>query len=214
MGFGKHKHTGMDKTISGGGGYEGMYFSGRGSFNNLPAQLDSDLLPCMYRPERLEKGGLCWLLTLMWMGTQRIQMKGVLPWLVHWACRGGTRDFLTFCPALAALVSPVQNNFFLIVRYFNSYVPIAQQVGQAAVLGRLSLGMCHWYRPCQLQDRLCLTKITVLSAPTPSVWRNILYSLRNFHHMYPLDGIHLIFKLSRRIGSLVLNLCGHNTGSE
>ncbi len=27
MGFGKHKHTGMDKTISGGGGYEGIYFS-------------------------------------------------------------------------------------------------------------------------------------------------------------------------------------------
>jgi hypothetical protein len=26
MGFGKHKHTGMDKTISGGGGYEGIYF--------------------------------------------------------------------------------------------------------------------------------------------------------------------------------------------
>jgi hypothetical protein len=21
------------------------------------------------------------------MGTQRVQMKGVLPWLVHWACR-------------------------------------------------------------------------------------------------------------------------------
>ncbi len=27
MGFGKHKHTGLDKTISGGGGYEGIYFS-------------------------------------------------------------------------------------------------------------------------------------------------------------------------------------------
>jgi hypothetical protein len=29
MGFGKHKHTGMDKTISGGGGYEGIYFCAR-----------------------------------------------------------------------------------------------------------------------------------------------------------------------------------------
>jgi hypothetical protein len=51
-----------------------------------------------------------------------------------------TRDF---CPALAALVGPVQNIFFLTVHYFNSFVPITQQAGQAAVLDRLyvSLGM-------------------------------------------------------------------------
>jgi hypothetical protein len=35
-------------------------------------------------------------------------MKGVLPWLVRWACRAGTRDF---CSALAAEVDPVQNIF-------------------------------------------------------------------------------------------------------
>jgi hypothetical protein len=35
-------------------------------------------------------------------------MKGLLPWLVRWARRAGTRDFY---PALAALVSPVQNIF-------------------------------------------------------------------------------------------------------
>ncbi len=29
--------------------------------------------------------------------------------MVRWACRAGTRDF---CPALAALVGPVQNMFF------------------------------------------------------------------------------------------------------
>jgi hypothetical protein len=34
MGFGKHKHTGMDKTISGGGGYESIYFFHR-SFSKL-----------------------------------------------------------------------------------------------------------------------------------------------------------------------------------
>jgi hypothetical protein len=34
---------------------------------------------------------------------------GVLPWLVHRARCAGTRDF---CPALAALVSPVQNILF------------------------------------------------------------------------------------------------------
>ncbi len=54
------------------------------------------------------------------MGTQRVQMKGVLPWLVRWARRAGTRDFY---PALAALVSPAQNIIFLTVYYFNSCVP-------------------------------------------------------------------------------------------
>jgi hypothetical protein len=37
---------------------------------------------------------------------------------------------------------PVQNIFFLAVRYSHSFVPIAQQAGQADVLGRLSLSMC------------------------------------------------------------------------
>ncbi len=35
-----------------------------------------------------------WLLKLKWMGTQRVKMKGALPWLVRWAYRGGTRDFV------------------------------------------------------------------------------------------------------------------------
>jgi hypothetical protein len=42
-------------------------------------------------------------------------MKGVLPWLVRWAHRGVRRDF---CPALAALVSQVQNSFLLTVHFF------------------------------------------------------------------------------------------------
>jgi hypothetical protein len=49
-------------------------------------------------------------------------MKGVLSWLVRWACLAGTGDF---CPAWAALAGPVQNIFFLVVHYFNSFVPIA-----------------------------------------------------------------------------------------
>jgi hypothetical protein len=73
------------------------------------------------------------------MGTQRVQMKGVLPWLVRWARRVGTRDFY---PALAALVSPVQNFIFFTVNYFNLCVLIAQQPGQAVVQGRLSLNVC------------------------------------------------------------------------
>jgi hypothetical protein len=62
-------------------------------------------------------------------------MKGVLPWLVCWTRRAGTKDFSS---ASAALVSPVQNFQFLIVHFFNAFDPIAQQTGQAAVLGRLS----------------------------------------------------------------------------
>jgi hypothetical protein len=63
------------------------------------------------------------------MGTYEVQMKGVLPWMVLWACRAATRDF---CAAMAALVSPVKKNFFLIIHYFTLYVPIAQQPGQWA----------------------------------------------------------------------------------
>jgi hypothetical protein len=66
-------------------------------------------------------------------------MKGALSWLVR--CRASTRYL---CSALAALVGPVQNIFFLTVHYFNSFVPIARQAGHAAVLGRLSLSMCLW----------------------------------------------------------------------
>ncbi len=47
--------------------------------------------------------GPCWLLKLRWIRTQRVQIKGVLPYLVRWARRAGTRDF---CSALAALVGP------------------------------------------------------------------------------------------------------------
>jgi hypothetical protein len=65
-------------------------------------------------------------------------MKGVLPWLVRWARRAGTRNFYL---ALAALVSPVQNIFFLTVHNFNLCVPIAQQAGKAVMLGRLCLSM-------------------------------------------------------------------------
>ncbi len=72
------------------------------------------------------------------MGAQGEQMEGVLPWLAHWASRAGTRYF---CPALAALVSPVQNIFFLGRTLFQV---IAQQAGQAVVQGRLSLTVCLW----------------------------------------------------------------------
>jgi hypothetical protein len=72
------------------------------------------------------------------MGTQRVQMKGVLPWLVRWACRANTRHL---CSALAPLLSPVQN-IFSSPHTFSLYVsPDPQQPGQAVVLGRLFLSM-------------------------------------------------------------------------
>jgi len=60
------------------------------------------------------------------MGTQEVQLKWILPWLVRWARRASTRDF---CPALVAEVGAVQNIIFLNVHYFSSLVPIAQQAG-------------------------------------------------------------------------------------
>jgi hypothetical protein len=128
-------------------------------------------------------------------------MKGVLPWLVHWACRGGARDYLTFCPALAALVSSVQNNFFLTIHY----VPVSpwfSKLGRQPSWVRLSLGMCHWYLPCQLQDRLCVTKVLSATTPLPPMefWTACVY----FHHMYlyPLDGG--LPNLSNFLGALAL----------
>ncbi len=59
--------------------------------------------------DTIEGAGPCWLLKLRWMGTERVQMKGVLPWLVPWAGRADTRDFRS---ALVAPVSPVQIFFF------------------------------------------------------------------------------------------------------
>jgi hypothetical protein len=68
------------------------------------------------------------------MGTQRGQMKGVLPWLVRWACRARKRYF---CFALrGALVGPFQ---IIFSSQYTIFIPL--QAGQAVVLGRLSLGI-------------------------------------------------------------------------
>ncbi len=65
-----------------------------------------------------------------------------------------TRDL---CSALAALVSPAQNIFFLTVHYFNSFLPIAQQARQAPALGRLSLRMCECELRIETEGRNVLT---------------------------------------------------------
>ncbi len=73
------------------------------------------------------------------MGAQRVQMKGVLPWLVRWACCAGTRNF---GPALAALLA--QYKIFFLHHISINLSPSPQQAGQAVVLGRLSFSMCPW----------------------------------------------------------------------
>jgi hypothetical protein len=77
------------------------------------------------------------------MGTQEVHIKGLLTSLARLARRAGTRDF---CPALAALVSPVQNIFFLTVLYFTLFFPSSSSKlgSQAVVLRRLSLYICLW----------------------------------------------------------------------
>ncbi len=49
-----------------------------------------------------------------------------------------------FVLPLHALDSLVQYTFFLTEHFFNSFVLIAQQARQAAVLGHLSLSVCLW----------------------------------------------------------------------
>ncbi len=47
-------------------------------------------------------------------------MKGVLPWLVRWVRRPGTRDFR---PASAAVVGPIKKYFFLSRTLFHFICP-------------------------------------------------------------------------------------------
>ncbi len=61
-------------------------------------------------------------------GLKEYKMKGILSWLVPWTLPARTIDL---CPALAALVSPIQNITFLTVHFFTLLVPVAQQPGQA-----------------------------------------------------------------------------------
>jgi|688.fasta_scaffold317279_2 hypothetical protein len=64
----------------------------------------------------------------------------VLPWLVRWACCADTIDF---CPALAALVSPVQI-LFSHRTLFHFMCPSRPASWAGSRAGRLSLNMCLW----------------------------------------------------------------------
>ncbi len=54
------------------------------------------------------------------MGTQRVQIKGVLHWLLRWACRAGTRDF---CSALGCSSRPYIKYIFLHHTLFQCLCP-------------------------------------------------------------------------------------------
>jgi hypothetical protein len=80
----------------------------------------------------------------MQMGTQGVQLKWVLPWLVCWAHCAGTKE--NFVQSWLRLSQHITQYFIphLTVRYFSSFVPIGQQAGQATVPGRLSLNLGLW----------------------------------------------------------------------
>ncbi len=77
------------------------------------------------KAERPERGA--WPLLTVETELNGVQMKGVLPWLAHWARRAGTRDCY---PVLAALKY-----------FFTLCVTIVRQSGQAAVPGSVCLVM-------------------------------------------------------------------------
>jgi hypothetical protein len=49
-----------------------------------------------------------------------------------------------FCHGCSS--QPNTKYFYLTIHYFNAFAPIAQRAGQAAMLGRLSLSLCLWFR--------------------------------------------------------------------
>ncbi len=87
--------------------------------------------------ETREGCGPCWLLKLRWMGTQWVQMKGVLPRLVRWA-------WFLFC--LCCSSKPSTKYFFPHRTLFQFLCPHLPESWAGTVLGRLSL-MCLWCRP-------------------------------------------------------------------
>jgi hypothetical protein len=106
--------------------------------------------------ERRERGGPCWLLKLRWMRTLRGQMKGVLSWLVLWACRARYKRFL-FC--LSCSSRPSTKYFFphrTLFQFLWSPSPSKLGSGQEAVPGCLSL---MWVSGCAYVHGVYTNKI-------------------------------------------------------
>ncbi len=66
-------------------------------------------------PERPERGGLCWLLKLRWMGDSKSTIKEGLPWFVLRACRTRYKRLLS---CLGCSGQPSTKYFFLAIHYF------------------------------------------------------------------------------------------------
>ncbi len=92
--------------------------------------------------ERLERGGPCWLLKLMQIGTQGVHMKGVLPWLALLMVQ-------EICILLCCSSLPSKNYFFPNRTLFHFVCLIALQAWQAVVPRRLSFNMCLCVYECQ-----------------------------------------------------------------
>ncbi len=93
------------------------------------------------------RGGPCWLLKLSWMGTQRAQMKGSLPWMVNLnlSCR-----YKRFLLCLGCCSRPHTKYFFPHRTVFQFLCPHRPAAGEAAVLGHLSLIMSLGRAHCTL----------------------------------------------------------------
>jgi hypothetical protein len=125
----------------------------------------------LFWPERLESGGPCWLLKLRWMGTRRVQMNGILTWLV--GSLGLSCRYKRFFFCLGCSSRPSTKYFFTIVHFFNFFVPNAQQAGQAAVRGRLSLSVClrYWNRERKINlDSKILQALKLMSSFLINFW--------------------------------------------
>ncbi len=71
-------------------------------------------------------------------------MKGLHPSILGWFIGFVVQVQEIFVLPWLLLSAQSKIFFFLTVHCFNSFVPIAQQAGQAVVLGRLSLSMYLW----------------------------------------------------------------------
>jgi hypothetical protein len=73
-------------------------------------------------------------------GLKEYKLKGVLPWLVHWACLIGKEIFVL------PLLLPAEYKFFFLTVQYTILIPLRphRPAGQAAMLCRLSLSMCLW----------------------------------------------------------------------
>jgi hypothetical protein len=102
--------------------------------------------------ERLERGGPAVLTVKTEVNGDSKSTNECDPSLI--GSRGLSCRYKRFLFCLGCSSRPrVQYIIFLTVLYFSSIVPIAQQAGQAAVLGRLSLSVRLWKKLIRLTDK-------------------------------------------------------------